>query len=261
MTKNMYFFTKVPFSAHVFAAEEIKKTYYAKVEKSDVYFFNQPNDIDGAKVFILPKSYFVLLLDSASPDFFYCSYGEKFGYVKKDDVTPMSGLPQTPYATSTKITISNFGGFPLLPAPQEFSEYSTFPLLPMLGEDVVFYGLMKGDSLLPDKDNLWYYVCYQDMFGYVYSQYCYPYSLQENNEIFDKIDGELFPNPLTSPSSHLSDTAKTFIIIAVSLPCVLILYLLIKPTIIMEKSEKKRKKIAKNKKRSDYFEFDEHDLT
>ncbi len=249
-------------------AGESNKQYYAKVNKDEVYFFTQPNEASEFRLFKIPTSYFVLLTAEANDKFYSCSYGDKIGYVKKDDVLPMNGTPLSPYANTTTTRIIAPDGLDMRSSPVK-NPLNIVARLNFLEDNILFYGMLDGDDFIPGNTKTWYYCKYinpttsQIQFGYFYSYYCDQPNLSINMEEFPLIEGELFPVTPTKPqpSSSLSGTVKTLIIIGVSLPCVVILYLLIKPTLIAEHSNKKSKAKAKPKRRhGDYYEFDESDL-
>lgn len=244
------------------------KQYYAKIQADEVYFFDQPNDSDEFKKFKLPTSYFVLLTADANNNFYSCKYGDLNGYIKKSEVTPMSGTPVTPYANFASFRVFALDGLDMRSTPYK-TPLNVIKRVNYLEDNLIYYGSIDGDQLIPKKTKTWYYCKFvsteSSEFGYLYSALCDELTqIPLNLEVFDKIEGELFPlpSPTPTPSTSLSGTAKTLIIVGVSLPCVLIIYLLIKPTLISETNSKSKKsKSRKRKRHGDYFEFDEHDLT
>ena len=105
--------------------------------------------------------------------------------------------------------------------------------------------------------------------GYLYSPLCdlLP-TIPQNTEVLEEYNGNIFLEPeqskptTTLPMEHLSQTAQSLIIIVVSLPCFLFIYLLFKPTKLAETAKQTSNKKAKRKKisrlkRSDYFELDD----
>ncbi len=246
-----------------------QEQYYAKIQTDSVYLYTQPNQSNEFRLFRLPTSYFVLLTAEANNEFYSCKYGDVTGYVKKEEVTAMNGTPVSPYANFANFRVFALDGLEMRSSPYK-TPLNVLTEVGYLEDNLIYYGSIEGDQLIPKKSNTWYYCKYisenENYFGYLYSTFCDELTeIPLNMETFSKVEGELFPItiPEKKPSSELSGTAKTLIIVGVSLPCVLILYLLIKPTLITEKSNKKQSRIkAKIKrKRGDYFEFDESDLT
>ena len=240
--------------------------YYAKIQTDSVYLYTQPNQSDEFKLFCLPTSYFVLLTAEANNDFYSCKYGDINGYVKKEEVTAMNGTPVSPYANFASFRVFSLDGLEMRSTPYK-TPLNILTKVNYLEDNLIYYGSIEGDELIPKKSKTWYYCKYINdndiYYGYLNSTFCDELSeIPLNMETFTKIEGTLFPVKTQTqppPSSELSGTAKTLIIIGVSLPCVLILYLLIKPTLILERTDKKKAK--SKRKRGDYFEFDENDLT
>ena len=232
---------------------------YAKVESNNIFLYSSPKKEDSSKMFELSTSYFVRLLENAGDDFYYCCYKDVYGYVIKDEVVAMDGVPILPFVEA------NFRVY----APEGLGLYSS-PLLsdslkkttiPYLTDNLTYYGIIKGQEAIPDKSNSWIYCKYNfdtSAYGYVYSVFCDKLpSITTNNERFNIIE-KPFVN-LSYPK-ELTSVAMGFIIVGVSLPCLIVLYLLVKPSMIKEKSTATKSKMRATRKR-DYFEFDDGDLT
>jgi hypothetical protein len=149
--------------------------------------------------------------------------------------------------------------------------------IPFLDNNLLYYGVMLGEEAISKKGNNWYYCKYlsdnTSYTGYVYSALCDCLSIiNNNNETVDYLNhSDITFNQSSSPSTvepfaGLSQTATTVIIIVISLPCLLLIYLLFKPTKLAmqqtadeDKSNNKKHTIKKitRLKNSDYFEFDD----
>lgn len=230
-----------------------EKTYWAKIENDQTFFYAQDNI--NSQLFVLPKSYFVKLTGEEE-NFYKAQYKDLSGYVKKEEVTPMDGQPLTPFfVESFRVFLPSGTG--LYAMTQMADEYKILDI-PYLYEDLVFYGSINGTFAIPEKTNLWHYCRYEDQLGFVYSIFCDKLlSPPLNNESFDVIENPSFE--IESPIDGLSSTAMAFIIIGVSLPCLIVLYLLIKPN-MMKSTLPKEKVKYKAKRKRDYFEFDQSDL-
>ncbi|MBE7073918.1 MAG: hypothetical protein E7379_02365 [Clostridiales bacterium] len=227
--------------------------YWAKIEEDGCFFFT--NATEKQPLFILPKSYFIKLIGEEG-NYFLATYKDLTGYVKKEEVSPMDGTPTTPYFNETFRTFLP-SGTNLFSLPAMSDDY-ILANIPFLYSDLIFYGSFYGDELVPDKGNCWYYCKYEyNDFGYVYSAFCDQLSTPTvNNERFNIIENISFQEIETD---GLSDTAMTFIIVGVSLPCLIVLYLLMKPN-MMKESPLQEKVKYKSRRRKDYFEFDQSDL-
>ena len=225
--------------------------YWAKVYNENTLFFAQPNS--NSALFVLPKTYFVKI--TAENDSFYqVEYKDLVGFVKKEEVIPMNGTPLSPYFIETfRVFLPSGAG--LYPSTI-MSDDNRILTIPYLYEDLIFYGSIEGQTAVPDKSNLWHYCKYKDnQYGYVYSAFADKLSSPPlNNEEFEKIEVSFKKHEAT----HLSDSALVFIIIGVSIPTLIVLYLLIKPNLstVPQKAQSK----YKARKRRDYFEFDQADL-
>ena len=252
---------KSNFNYFSYAQEE--KQYYAKIMEDNIYMYNEPSEQNENLIFEIPKSYFVKLKDNANENFYLAEYNGVEGYIKKEQVSPMNGTPQIPYATNN-FRIFSKEGLELLTAPS-YTVGEIITVVPYLTENLLYIGKIYGEIAIPDKSGIWYYAEYKEneqiYQGYLYSVFCDKLAtIEENTETFPLITEELFPEP-TSSINSLSPTAQVFIILAVSFPCAFILYSLIRPTLTNKSGIKRDKKLKlKGKRKCDYFEFDEKDL-
>lgn len=247
------------FSFKLFTNASEKISYYAKIEESGIYFYSNPIEQEESKLFILPQSYFVYLTDEANENFYVAQYKDVHGYVRKQDVVVMNGTPTMPYA-SRNFTIKDLDGLSLYPSPS-FTNNTTLAKIDYLTIVSSYYGEMPGENI-PDINCPWFYCKVSEddttLFGYVYSDSCYKISsISPNTESFEVVSSPIFEISEGQEGS-LSEVAMAFIVIGVSLPCILIIYLLIKPSLQKSKIPTPKKKIRK--RHGDYFEFDENDL-
>lgn len=232
-----------------FAKED--KIYFAKVQSTGVMFLSQKSD-DSA-LFELPFSYFVKV-ESVDGDYFSAEYQNKKGFVKKDAVRLMDGVPKQPYAS---VDVKLYLPFSLYESPSKNSEsLSTI----LEGESLSFYGFLSGQPLNSTTDE-WLYVSTSDGdFGYVYSTLLEKRPKPaENFETFQTVEDDVL-NGDNPEFATLSLGTKIILIVSISVPSVLILYFLIKPSKFMQPTKQKAKKERKKVQHGDYFEFDESQL-
>ena len=231
---------------------------YAKIEKENVFMYKHPENNEKNKLFSLPSTYFVKLINEANDDFYYCYYKDLKGYVQKSDVCPMLGIPSKPYLEGLFRTFS-LDGLGLYSSPY-IQEKNLLSTIPYLTDDLIFYGSINGQEIIPDKTNEWYYCKYnfgEGICGYVYSVFCDKLPIETQNlETFDVITQPFYNS---SSVKELSKTAMVFIVLGVAIPCLIVLFLLIKPTLIKESLNTTKSKL-KTKRKRDYFEFDDSDL-
>lgn len=240
--------------------------YYGKVMEDNIYLYSQPNDSLENTLFEIPKSYFVILQGNAENDFYKAKYKDVTGYIKKEQVSPMNGKPENPHAVSS-FRVFATEGLTLYSRPSSENSKDII-LVPYLSENIEYYGLCNGEISIPEKDGTWYFCKYSNgknsYKGYLYSVFCDKLTkFEENNENFPLITGDLFPIE-NSSIRGLSPAIQVVIILAISLPCAFILFLLIRPTQEGKKADKSEKSAIKTKfkrkRKCDYFEFDENDL-
>lgn len=231
-----------------FSFAESSPVYYAKVEHEG-YFYSSANE--NTALFQLPTSYFVLLTGEENSSFFKASYKGLDGFVKKSEVTPMSGTPSSPYPNANFRVFAK-EGLGLYSAPSSSS--SLVSTIPYLYKELEFYGFMTGEIDIPQKSNQWYYCKYISSYGYLYSVFCdnLP-TIEKNTESFDIIS----PTFNQSSVATLSKSSLVWIIVGVGLPSLVVLFLLLKPSLIKERILNGK---AKPRRRKDYFEFDDSSL-
>lgn len=132
--------------------------------------------------------------------------------------------------------------------------------IPYLTDNLVYYGTLLGQEVIPDKGKEWIYCKYtqeEAICGYVYSVFCDKVpKITTNNENFEIITS---PFSNTQKPQKLSSVAIGFIIAGVAIPCLVVLFLLIQPTLNKEKLNTLKPKLRAKRNR-DYFEFDDSDL-
>ena len=270
LTILIMLFCQNSFSA--FASQE-SLTYYARVMENGVAFYQSPTDDDV--IFVLPKSYFVELLDT-SGDYYYARYIDILGYVKKDEVKAVVGTPSSPFLKNISFRVFVPSGANLRSSPKNSGANNLICSIPFLDSNISYYGEIEGEESISKKGTTWYYCKYYNnnslFVGYVYAPLCDCVdTITENTEELEYMQGEpsfslTSVQTSTDPMTEMSQTAQTLIIVAISLPCLLFIYLLFKPTMIAEtksesgtKTKRQKKKISRLKK-SDYFEFNDDDL-
>lgn len=258
------------YTAYSFTFAE--QTYYARIESEDICIYYNPS-IESSAIFVIPRTYFVKLLGKANDEFYRCQYMEVEGYVKISEVKPISNIPANPYATSRSLRVFTPGGANFRSSPNSSIGATNLIITAgYLDTNFVYYNYCYGEEAISKKGNIWYYCKYINSnnvyFGYIYSPFCDVEQLQDNTEIVEYLSYEPFLNneSTTISASELDTidpTLKTVLIIIACLPCFVIIYLLIKPTMLVKAKEESQKKSKakpqkiKRLKHSDYYEIDE----
>lgn len=253
------------------------KDFYGRVLKDGVHLYSKPIDAQANKIFEIPQTYFVNLIGEENELFYKASYQDIDGYVKKGDVSCINGSPVTPYVTNVNFRVFVPGGVNLRRTPYETLGTTNLILaVPFMETNLKYYGKIEGEEAISYKGTTWYFCKYikvnQEFNGYMYSPLCdlLP-TIPVNTEVFEYITKPDFDNSgnsiITKPGQNLSFSTPTqiAIIVAVSLPCIAIIYFLFKPTKIAMQSSSEKTKRVKNKlskkikrlKGSDYYELDD----
>lgn len=260
------------FSCKNFAHAET--TYFARIENSQTMLYSS---FDSQQpIFTLPQTYFVELLSSANDLYYYARYSDIYGYVLKSDVKPVYNTPQNPFLNNISFRVFVPGGANLRSSPYNLGATNLIYTIQFLETNFLYYGQTTGEEAISKKGNVWYYCKYllnnSSYTGYVYAPLCDCLStISPNTEEVEYVQGDVIFKDVnqeitTNGLNGLSQTAQTIIIVAISLPCLLFIYLLFKPTKMAEnasnESAKKQKHRSKPQKisrlkHSDYFELDD----
>lgn len=243
---------------------------YARITANNVYLYSQPINTDSYKLFAVPISFFVELTGNAgdSEDLFYSAkYIDMSGYVKKGDVSAVQGVPTSPYASSLSFRVFSPSGLDLRSSPSSLTPFNIVINVPYLETSLIYYGTCAGEEMISQKGSDWYYCKYisnnSKYYGFLYSALCdlLP-KIPTNSENLPAYEGELFAQPITEPLNQtntldLSNWLKAIIVVAICLPCFLIIYLLFKPTKLVVDNGSQGKSKIKRLRKSEYYELED----
>ena len=242
---------------------------YARITRSNIAVYDVP-DVTSGKVMFYPEiSYFVQLLEPESSGFYRIKYNDVEGYILSSDLIFVSGVPQNPFPTGINVKILSNSGLHLRSTPTSADgPFNIIATLPFLESNIEYIAKTYGEEYAPNTSDIWYYCKYYNnqsyVYGYLYSVYCYPLStIEPNTEQLDVVDKPFFADQTVQTQttndklSVLPKQAQIVIIVIVCLPCLLIVYLLFKPTKLAVDTGKNKKKKIKRLRKSDYYELDE----
>ena len=208
---------------------------YAQILHAGCYLFKTPLDNTSYTnvYFMLENSYFVELLSDYNEEFYKAKYLDVVGYVKKSQVQCVKGTPKNPYLNNVSFRVYNNLSRGMYDKPYMNSNNPTLKVyLPLYCEDLVYYGIIYGESAMEERTNIWYYCKYTvtGVCGYVYSDSC------------DKMD-TIIPNSeklpyITSPQWNITPSNNQLIaidskpfkisIVLICIPFVIFTFLLIR---------------------------------
>jgi hypothetical protein len=207
----------------------------------------------------LPLSYYVKITGSTDTHYVveYQENSQNYyvvsGYVLKSELTPELNVPQTPFYASKELSVTAFS---TILKKSNTSDSSSENTVLTLFQDykINYYGR------LPSVDGgEWYFVKYQEYFGYV-----------KGTDV-SAADIPMHPTPMPTPSAPAaSPSAETtaapldgslmrlILILGISIPAIIIVILLFKPDKSARTAPKSSDRTKRNKP-SFYEEFDDFD--
>lgn len=239
------FFLFFPLSSATVKADTLTTYAYARVENSSTYFYSFPqNNVSDNALFLLPESYFVLLLSNYNDSFYKAQYRDLVGYVLKDEVFPVDETPENPFLEDFTFWVFSSDGRNVYSTPT--SSNSTVTTTAELHEEIDYYGTISGEEMVSGRGTTWYYCKVNDMFGYLYEGLCDTSStILENTEVVTHIT-----NPFEDDESYLYNLVemtsglKILVLFLLIVPALFLIYLLFKPF----KMEEEMKKIKQHSK-------------
>lgn len=266
----IFCFTLAFFCLNTNAPIAVAKNYpYAKIEKPNVGFYSLPVDIKDNIKFYVEQSYFVQLLENKRDGFYKAQYIDEIGYVKASDLIFVAGTPINPYPTNISFRIFSLNGLNLRSSPIESQgPFNIITTVPYLENNLMYYGKVNGEEAVSYKGDVWYYSKYltnnssTQPKGYLYSVFCDLLTvIPINTESLAIISEPIFevdePSSQTDLFANLPESLQIIIILSVSLPCLIIIYFLFKPTKISIDIGKRKKKKVRKLRNSDYYELED----
>ena len=218
---------------------------YARVEFNQTYLYREPilDNSTSNTLFELPKTYFVKLIDRAGDDFYLANYNGISGYVKKDSVRAISGTPSSPYLTNISFRVYAEPSRDMRTYPSNDSNLSNQVVyIPLYSKNIEYLGSIKGQELILNRTNVWYYCKYtadKDYYGYVYSDFCDEMTpLYDNTEQFSYTDNPTFLD--VKESNEINHSKMLGLIIAImSIPAVIFIVLILRGKHILDYKSKR----------------------
>lgn len=199
---------------------------YAKIIEQNCHLFKTPtkNYHYSNVMFMLEKSYFVIVINEEK-DFYYVCYDNLKGYILKSTAELINEVPKSAFLTNITLNISNSC---FMYSSPEVSENSKLKELPK-NTTLNYIGKINGSTENLHGTNLWYYCKItendNDLYGYVCSDNTNNLSsINENTEITTTKISKTSENNFL----YLNTTTSNLIILLISLPTILVVFLLIK---------------------------------
>lgn len=224
-------------------SEESQTTTYAKVlVDCKLYRNKEMNDVYSNILFVIPESYFVVILESVSDDCFKVQYDRFVGYVKSSTIEIATFVPIVKTLNDITFDIKSTAGTQIWSEPTTKSDIKT--TISAGTKNIKYIAYSFGSVPSDGESNIWYYVYYtpNENSTNVFEGYIYSENTTNLSEIVlnlecnpEKISDEVESENLI----YISSTIKTIVIAIIVIP--IILFLLI----ILYKILKKIKKNTK----------------
>lgn len=207
----------------------VETTTYAKV-LSDCTFYKSSsldNDIDNV-YFVIPETYFVMVIDAINDECLKVQYGDFVGYIKSSSATIATFSPNVKTLENITFDIKTTSGTQVWSKPSAIS--SVLATIPAGTKNIKYIATAYGTIPSGGESNVWFYCVYTPEHnstnvyeGYVYS---------ENAVNLTKIIANTEKNPEPSTPSEnsydfkISSPIKIIIISIIAIP-ILILFLIV----------------------------------
>lgn len=227
------------------------KTYFARVMFDNVQLYKTPYPLEDYSniYFVLPQTYFVQLVDEVD-DYYKVNYINFSGYVKKDSVQTIVGIPKNPFLTNVRFRVYSEQSRDLRTLPTvSMGNSSQVAYIPLYSRNLTFYGKVVGETLIEERTNVWYYCKYSadsEYYGYVYSDFCdLMTGYTDNTENVTYTDNpsfaEVSPN---NNSATLNKKATGIIITVLMVPALIFVFLILKGSKLISKDKAKVKEVS-----------------
>lgn len=219
---------------------------YAKV-KNNCYFFKTSDITDTTHnnvFFIIPETYFVIVLDNINLSIIKVQYKNKIGYVSADSIKVVSFTPIVPFLEGITFDITSSSGTQIRLTPNVNNSSNILHVIPAGTKNVNYIAKTIGNIPTGGSSNIWYYVLYTPISdptsvyeGYVYSEKAINISKINPNEEDEIVPSE--DNDNRAPEIYINGSVKTILIVIICIPIVLVFVLLV----IQNKRTKNNKSI------------------
>lgn len=226
----------------IFAKPSVSVVYasdyrYARIVDGNVNlykFTTTDNSIDNV-LCVIEKTYFVEIISEGSEDY-KVNYNGVIGYVKKNDVVPVSGNPTTPYPVNINLVVGSNCNLRKTPTTRSTAS-NIISTIPKGETNITFIGRVFSEEVIDFGGTTWYYVMYNGEKGYIYNQY-----LKSASPIYPNTEEvSVFDDTKYDTLSPLSNSSSIAIMVLLFIPCLAILFILYVPLSHKSRAPKERK--------------------
>lgn len=207
-------------------AEKESESLYAKVLDDCILFKNKEMIYNFDSIYFqIPKSYFVLILETISEKCLKVQYGNYIGFIDSSKIEIAKFTPIVKTLDGIKFDIKENVGTKIWQYPTSSS--NVLVTLSAGTKDIVYIASISGDVPVGGKSDVWYYVFYTPSIDStnVYEGYIYSENTTNLSEIV--LNNETNPVVISSENKtdekliYISTTIKTIVIIIIAVPIIL----------------------------------------
>ncbi len=181
-------------------------------------------------IFIVPESYFVMIIEIVNDECFRVQYKKYVGYVKSKNVTICEFVPIVKYLNGITLDIKQSSGTQIWSSPSVSS--SILATVSAGVKDIEYIAYTYGDIPSGGNCNLWYYILYTpaENATNVYEGYVY----SENTTNLTEITLNLESNPEVISDENsgddlfvVSSSVKTIVVTIIAIPIILFILIIL----------------------------------
>ncbi len=195
---------------------------YARITTSYSYLYKSASsEIQDNIICYLEETYFVYITLDYNEDFYKVTYKDIDGYVMKSNVSRVLGSPSQAYPATSMTTINNKC---YLRSSPKITEDNIITVVPQNCSDLEYIGKIYGEEAIDYQGNLWYFVSFYGVNGYIYHKYVDNIkSIAINIETMEQYANNLNKNP-----TPLNNLECGIIIAILSFPIIFIILIMYK---------------------------------
>ncbi len=216
---------------------------YGKVLYDCKLYFNTSLE-NQEYLFIIPESYFVMILDSSNSEYFKVQYKNYIGFALKNKIEICNFIPEVKFLDGITFDIKLTSGTQIWSNPSDLSNKITTISAGTL--NIEYIAAAYGDIPLGGVSNLWYYVKYTsaEFSTNVYEGYIYSENTTNLSPIKTNIESNVryTSNVSNNELRFANGTIKTIIVSVIAIPIILfLLFIMYKIAKIIQKKTDKYK--------------------
>lgn len=207
---------------------------YAKIKQNACLY--KTSDISNHSFnnvyYILPESYFVVILDKINSLIYKAQYINQVGYISSEDVEIVDFIPTVQFLENITFDILENVGTQLRHLPTASANENIKVYLPAGTSNITYIASINGEIPTGGFSGIWYYCLYSPNNDptSVYDGYVYSEKTRNLSTIPPNLEGEISINTKDDTYENkvsINKTIKSILIIFICLPIILVFVLLV----------------------------------